>query len=66
MMSPLGPRLAEWTPKNDMSLPPVTFWNHTTDGCYKSDVIDETLTAFRTTGGQIRMVGGNGGLGINF
>ena len=45
MMSPLGPRLAEWTPKNDMSLPPVTFWNHTTDGCYKSGAIDETLTA---------------------
>jgi hypothetical protein len=56
-------RLADWRLEIDMSQPPITFWNATTDGCYKGDAIDETLTAFRTTGGQIRMVGGNGGLG---
>jgi hypothetical protein len=61
--APPPARLAGWRLQIDMTQPPVTFWNATVDGCpnyHGLDAIDETLAAFRTAGGQIRMVGGNG------
>ena len=57
-------RLDEWSLEIDLSTSPTLLFNHSTvDACYKTDVIDETLNAFRTTGGRIRMVAGNGGEG---
>ena len=56
-------RLDSWKLEIDLTAPPVLLFNHTTDACYQSDVIDETLNAFRTADGQIRMVAGNGGEG---
>ena len=52
-----------WRLEIDLSVKPVTFFNHSRDACYQGDVIDETLNAFRTADDQIRMVAGNGGSG---
>ena len=58
-----GSRLDEWSLEIDLSAPSTLLFNHSADACYQSDVIDETLNAFRTADGRIRMVAGNGGEG---
>ena len=58
-----SPPLTSWRLEIDTTVPPVTFFNHTLDACYDSDFVDETLNAFRTANGTIRMIGGNGGVG---
>ena len=61
---PLNPNpLKSWRLEIDTTVAPVVFFNHTLDACFETDVVDETLNAFRLPDGSIRMIGGNGGEG---